>query len=110
MPSSSSTHIVQQGQASAYPDGLRRLPQLLERIDSVRFELTEIGVQALELEDAAERLEQELSRLAQYVQTKVEVNRTRERRRVRRRRNGHSDDGHVPAVSLNGGNTHELPF
>jgi hypothetical protein len=74
-----------------YPDGLNRLPQLLDRIDSLRYDLLELG-------ENAERLEQELSDLAQFPEARVEINRARERRRVRHRRR--SSNGRVPISPL----------
>ena len=98
----SSTGIVQQGQASVYPDGMRRLPQVLGRINRVRHDLLELAIQALDFSEEAERLDQELAELKQFVETRVEINRQRERRRERHR-NGHSNNGHTSAISVNGG-------
>ena len=84
----SSQTIVQGNAVSdaiAYPGGLSRLPQLLERIDGVRFSLAEIVTQAIDLGEEAERLDLELGELEEFVQARVEINRARERRRVRRR-------------------------
>lgn len=95
-----SVPIVQQEDRFAYPDGLNRLPQLLERIDSTRYGLAEMVRQQLDRAEAAEQLWLELAELAEFVGTRIEVNRARERRRVRRRRNGHSNNGHIRAYAL----------
>lgn len=91
-----STLIVQQpDEPMRYPEGLRRLPQLFERIDSVRCDLDAIGAQALDLAEGAERLGHDLGELADFVGTRMEINRARERRRERHRRNGHNGNGHI---------------
>lgn len=81
-----------------YPQGLKRLPQLLKRIDGVRFELAEISTSSIDLADQTEALDRDLGALATAVETKVEINRARERRRTRHRR--HESNGHAPIDEL----------
>ena len=94
-----STVIVQQlDERMPYSGGLRKLPQLVERIDSVRCDLDAIGAQALDLAEEAERLGHDLGELAEFVGARVAINRARERRRERHRGNGHSGNGHIQKV------------
>jgi hypothetical protein len=72
-----STALVPTGQSLDYPQGLERLPQLLEEIDLVRSHLEEVGERSLELLDHADRL-------FTFIEVKVQKARIRERRRVRR--------------------------
>lgn len=81
-----------------YPPDLRRLPELLERLERLQYELDGISAQAFDVASESEALSSAITDVARFVEVRVAVNRARERRRVRRR---HGSNGYVP-VELNG--------